>query len=287
MYQSTLTLTFLRKASYRELKRLDSINRSPLYALLGETIDGVATIRSFAAQDTLNKRLCNMLDKQQHAYYLTISAQCWLAVRLELVGTLIITFACLCSVLQHGSMGGNEAFAALAGLSISFSLSVTQSLNWSVRMASDFEANMVAVERIEQYCKLPSEAPRTTDTDANLPPSWPSHGEIEFVAAKLRYRPGLPLVLRGLDIRIPARSKVGVVGRTGAGKSTLMMALLRIVELDSGKLLIDGVDTRTVGLAKLRSKIAVIPQDPVLFSVSLQRVLEFGTVATSVTYPYP
>lgn len=275
-----------RKASYRELKRLDSINRSPIYALLGETIDGVATIRSFGAQDTLYNRLGFMLDKQQHAYYLTVAAQCWLAVRLELIGTLIITFACLCSVLRHGTMGGNEAFSGLAGLSISFSLSVTQSLNWSVRMASDFEANMVAVERIEQYCKLPSEAPRTTDTDAKLSTSWPSAGVIEFVAAKLRYRPDLPLVLNGLDIRIPARSKVGVVGRTGAGKSTLMVALLRIVELDSGKILIDGVDTRTVGLGKLRSMIAVIPQDPVLFSVSLKRVIMLDSSAT-ITYLYP
>lgn len=165
-------------------------------------------------------------------------------------------------------MEGDETFARLAGLSISFSLSVTQSLNWAVRMASDFEANMVSVERIEQYCKLPSEAPRQCDTDTNLPPSWPFPGEIDFVQTKLRYRPGLPLVLRGLDIHIPTRSKVGVVGRTGAGKSSLIVALLRIVELDSGRILIDGIDIRTVGVAKLRSKVAVIPQDPVLFSVS-------------------
>lgn len=236
---------------------------------MGETVDGVATIRSYGAQNTLSRRLRNDLDNQQHAYFLTSASQCWLAVRLELVGTLVITFACLCSVLQHGKMGGNETFAGLAGLSISFSLSVTQSLNWAVRMASDFEANMVSVERIEQYCKIPSEAPRKCDKDDSLPPSWPSSGEIDFVRTKLRYRPGLPLVLKGLDIHIPARSKVGVVGRTGAGKSTLMTAVLRIVEVDSGKILVDGVNIRNVGLAKLRSKIAVIPQDPVLFSVSL------------------
>lgn len=247
-------------ATYRELKRLDSINRSPLYALLGETIDGVATIRSYGAQSTLSRRLCGDLDTQQHAYFLTCASQCWLAVRLELVGTMIITFACLCSVLQHGTKGGDETFAGLAGLAISFSLSVTQSLNWAVRMASDFEANMVSVERIEQYCKIPSEAPRECDKDAYLPPSWPSAGEIEFIDTKLRYRNGLPLVLKGLDIHIPARSKVGVVGRTGAGKSTLLTALLRIVELCSGKIIIDGVDIGVVGLAKLRSKIAVIPQ---------------------------
>ena len=177
-------------------------------------------------------------------------------------------------MLQHGTRGGNETFAGLAGLSISFSLSVTQSLNWAVRMESDFEANMVSVERIEQYCKLPSEAPERCEKDATLPPSWPSNGQVDFIQTKLRYRFGLPLVLKGLDIHIPGRSKVGVVGRTGAGKSTLMVALLRIVELESGRILIDGVDIRSVGLATLRSKIAVIPQDPVLFSGSVRTNLD-------------
>jgi len=286
VYFRSYVWLLILQATYRELKRLDSISRSPLYALFGETIDGVATIRAFGAQDTLYRRLGKDLDNQQHAYYLTCASQCWLAIRLELVGTLVITFACLCSVLQHGRKGGNEAFAGLAGLSISFSLSVTQSLNWAVRMASDFEANMVSVERIEQYSKLPSEAPRKCDKDLSLPPSWPSSGEIDFVQTKLRYRLGLPLVLKGLDIHIPARSKVGVVGRTGAGKSTLMVALLRIVELDSGRILIDGVDIRTVGLAKLRSKIAVIPQDPVLFSVSrLHWVLLCPSLTMRHSYP--
>ena len=259
--------------TYRELKRLDSIGRSPIYALLGETLDGVSTIRAFDAQATLAKRLNGMLDRQQHAYFLTITAQCWLAIRLELVGTLIITFACVCTVVEHPFKGGDENFAALAGLSISFALSVTQSLNWSVRMASDFEANMVAVERIEQYCNITGEADRHTEADASAGKDWPSKGEIQFIGAKLRYRSGLPLVLKGLDINIPTGSKVGIVGRTGAGKSTLMVALLRIVELDSGKILIDGIDHKILGLSLVRSQIAVIPQDPVLFS---------GTVKTNL-----
>jgi len=268
MQQAYFTMT------YRELKRLDSIGRSPIYALLGETLDGVTTIRAFGAQSTLANRLETMLDRQQHAYYLTFAAQCWLAIRLELVGTLIITFACLCSVLEHPFKGGDENFAGLAGLSISFALSVTQSLNWSVRMASDFEANMVAVERVEQYSSIPSEAKRHTDVDKAAGKDWPARGEVQFINAKLRYRQGLPLVLKGLDILIPAASKVGIVGRTGAGKSTLMVALLRIVELDSGKILIDGFDHKNLGLALVRSKIAVIPQDPVLFSGTIRTNLD-------------
>lgn len=265
-------------ATYRELKRLDSVNRSPLYALLGETIDGVATVRAFSAQDALIGRLKTSLDLQQHAYYLTVSSLCWLAVRLEMIGTAIIAFACLCSVLEHDNINGDEVLAGLYGLSISYALSVTGALNWSVRMASDLEANMVAVERVDDYCKLESEADRHTPADNEAKQlSWPSEGKINFVGAELRYRPNLPLVLKGLDIHIPASSKVGVVGRTGAGKSTLMTSLLRIVELDKGEILIDGINIQGLGLAMLRKAIAVIPQDPVLFSGTIRSNLDpFG-----------
>lgn len=198
------------------MKRLDSVNRSPLYALLGETIDGVATIRAFSAERALTRRMTTSLDIQQHAYYLTVSSLCWLAVRLEMIGTAIIMFACCCSVIEHDNINGDEVLAGLYGLSISYALSVTGGLNWSVRMASDFEANMVAVERVSEYCNLQSEADRhTPEDDMAQKDSWPANGEIEFVGAKLRYRPHLPLVLKGLDIHIPASSKVGVVGRTG------------------------------------------------------------------------
>ena len=210
MEQNFFTLT------YRELKRLDSINRSPLFALLGESIDGVATIRAFSAQKALVRRLTRSLDLQQHAYYLTQASLCWLAVRLEMVGAFIVTFACLCAVYEHDYIRGDEVLAGLYGLSISYALSITSALNWSVRMASDFEANMVAVERVGEYCNIPSEADRRTPEDKFAEEhSWPNGGEITFVGAKLRYRSNLPLVLKGLDLHIPAGSKVGVVGRTG------------------------------------------------------------------------
>lgn len=267
MEQRYFTLT------YRELKRLDSVTRSPIYALLGESIDGVAVIRAFAAEQSLRDRLKRMLDLQQHAYYLTCAAQSWLAIRLELVGTLIITFTTFSAVLEHATAGANETFAGLAGLGISYALSVTQSLNWTVRMASDLEANMVAVERIDEYARLPKEGERETFLDKDLP-SWPSKGEIVFKNAKLRYRPELPLVLKGLDLRIKGGSKIGVVGRTGAGKSTLMVSLMRIVELSEGSITIDGHDIGQIGLGKLRRSIAVIPQDPVLFSGTVRSNLD-------------
>lgn len=260
--------------TYRELKRLDSTSRSPIYALFSESLDGVATIRAFNIQTYLNRNIISLLDKQQNAYFLTFSANCWLGVRLELAGTLIIAFSCICAIAQHGAKAGDSSYAGLAGLSITFALSVTQSLNWSVRMRSDFEANMVAVERVRQYSTLEKEAPQHLSKDSNIIPDWPNNGVIEFKAAKLRYRPGLPLVLKGMSLVIPARTKVGVVGRTGAGKSTIIVGLLRIVELDSGSIFIDGVNIRSLGLNKLRSSIAVIPQDPTLFSGSIRNNLD-------------
>lgn len=131
---------------------------------------------------------------------------------------MIVMATCLISVLGH-HRGMDSSFAGLAGLAISFALSVTQSLNWTVRMASDVEANMVAVERIQQYYKIEGEAPRLTHEDESLQ-NWPYQGSIEFIGVKLRYRKGLPLVLKGLTITIPAKAKVGVVGRTG--RSTLI-----------------------------------------------------------------
>ena len=218
--------------------------------------------------------MTRLVDRQQHAYFLTQAGLCWLAVRLELIGTFIIFVACISAVYaKRGIDDGDTVFAGLAGLSISYALSVTQALNWGVRVGSDFEANMVAVERIMEYCSLKGEAPRKTDADKALGMAWPYKGVIEFRNSKLRYREGLPLVLKDLNIRIPGQSKVGIVGRTGAGKSTLMTALMRLAELDSGQIILDGVDIKTLGLQRLRSSIAVVPQDPVLFS---------GTVKTNL-----
>ena len=263
-------------STYRELRRLDSVSRSPIYALFGETLDGVATVRAYRAEGALKARIADLLDENQTAFFLTFVAQCWLAVRLELAGTAIITFACLCVVLQHSAQAGNETFAGAAGLSISFALSVTQSLNWSVRMASDLEAQMISVERVQQYCRVEPEAPRDMEGDNNLPPGFPK-GAITFKNAEMRYRPGLPLVLKGLTLDIPAGSRCGVVGRTGAGKSSLMVVLMRLVELSGGAIMIDGVDISTLGLHLLRSKIAIVPQDPVLFSGTVKSNLDpFG-----------
>eukprot|EP01038_Epipyxis_sp_PR26KG_P012636 gene12636-16943_t len=262
----------------RELTRLESTSRSPIYALFSETLDGMSTIRAYGVEAARMARNNYLLDCNQASYFLNFSANCWLAVRLEFVGTCIITLAALFAVVARDDTIGSvadldrQAFAGLAGLSISLALSVTQSLNWSVRMASDLESQMVSVERIQSYALMPQEKSHYLTTDPKSP--WPENGSIEFRNVNLRYREGLPLVLQGMSIKIDGRKKVGICGRTGAGKSSIVTALLRLVELDGGSIIIDGVNISQIGLHSLRSVMAIIPQDPVLFSGTIRSNLD-------------
>jgi ABC-type multidrug transport system fused ATPase/permease subunit len=265
----------------RELARLDNISRSPIYALFGETIDGLSTIRAYKMEERLSARNARLLDDNQRAYFLTFSANCWLAFRLEFAGTLIVVIASALAVLGRPSSGAGtsvetssgagtsvETYAGLAGLAISLTLSITQSINWSVRMASDLESQMVSVERIHDFITMPKEKEHHTAGDP--PSTWPARGDISFVNVSMRYREGLPLVLKSVSLDICGRSKIGVVGRTGSGKSSLVAALLRLVEISSGQVLIDGIEVGSIGLFALRSRISVIPQDPVLFAGTIR-----------------
>ena len=154
------------------------------------------------------------------------------------------------------------------GLIISYSLTLTQVLNWLVRQAADIENNIVAVERIKEYSEIPNEADWTTV--APPPPTWPPHGSVQFKQYAMRYREGLDLVLKSVDANIKGGEKIGIVGRTGAGKSSLTVALFRLVEPANGSIIIDGIDITKIGLHELRTKLTIIPQDPVLFSVTLR-----------------
>ncbi|TMW62698.1 hypothetical protein Poli38472_005316 [Pythium oligandrum] len=259
----------------RELQRLDSISRSPIFALLSETLDGIPTIRAYHAEDKFINRNQGLLDRNQRAYFLNFSVNCWLALRLEFVGTVIGAGAALAAVFAHSSdKNQGSAFAGLVGVSLTYAFSVTQSLNWTVRMISQLQTQMVSVERIKTYCEMPTEAALTTRADLKPKIEWPESGEVRFSNVSLRYRPGLPRVLRGLSFAVKPHEKIGIVGRTGAGKSSLMVALMRLTELDGGVISIDGVDISKIGLHDLRSKIAIIPQDPVLFSGTVRMNLD-------------
>ncbi|XP_065356723.1 multidrug resistance-associated protein 1 isoform X3 [Calliphora vicina] len=250
-------------ATSRQLMRLESVSRSPIYSHFGETVTGVSTIRAYSVQHRFIDESDTKVDKNQVCKYPSLIANRWLAIRLEMVGNLIILFASLFAVL------GGQTNPGLVGLSVSYALQVTQTLNWLVRMSSDIETNIVAVERIKEYGETKQEAPWELE-NSRVPKDWPLEGQVVFDNFKVRYREGLDLVLRGISFKIAGGEKVGIVGRTGAGKSSLTLSLFRIIEAASGRILIDDIDIATLGLHMLRSRLTIIPQDPVLFSGSLR-----------------
>ncbi|KAK8805623.1 hypothetical protein WA158_002279 [Blastocystis sp. Blastoise] len=257
--------------SSREIKRLDSISRSPIYAHFSETLDGIPVIRAFRMQDYFINNNNKKLDYNQRAYFLQFSANCWLGLRLEFAGTIIVLFSSLLAVL--GKATSSDDFVGIAALSISYALSVTQNLNWVVRMAADMETQIVAVERINNYAQLQREAPE--HIEGHIPEeSWPSRGDITFKNMSMRYRQELEPVLHHINVSIKGEEKVGVVGRTGAGKSSLMLALMRIIELDEGEIDIDNMNISEIGLHDLRSRIAIISQEPVLFSGTIRENID-------------
>lgn len=167
--------------------------------------------------------------------------------------------------------------AGLVGLAMSYALQITQSLNWIVRQTVEVETNIVSVERVLEYARLPNEAPEVIHR--NRPPiSWPASGAVQFNNYSTRYREGLDLVLKNINLDIKPHEKIGVVGRTGAGKSSLTLALFRIIEPAIGNISIDHLNTSTIGLLDLRRRLAIIPQDAALFEGTVRDNLDPGHV---------
>ena len=251
----------------RQLKRLESTSRSPIYSHFGETINGASVIRAYGLQNRFIKESERRVDKNHQATFSGVVANRWLAVRLEFVGNCIIFAAALFAVL-----GRDNLSPGIVGLSVSYALQVTQTLNWFVRMSSELETNVVAVERLEEYSHIDMEAD-WEQSEVEPEESWPQEGEIRLENYSTRYREGLDPVLHNISASFRGGERVGIVGRTGAGKSSLTLALFRLIEPTTGRIIIDGLDISKMGLHKLRSKLTIIPQDPVLFSGSLRHNL--------------
>ncbi|CAI5760337.1 unnamed protein product [Candida verbasci] len=254
----------------RELRRLDSVSRSPIFANFQESLTGVSTIRAYGKEERFRFLNQNRLDKNMSAFHPAINANRWLAVRLEFLGSIIILGAAGLSIL---TLSSGHLTAGLVGLSVSYALQVTQSLNWIVRMTVEVETNIVSVERILEYSRLKSEAPEIIDS--NRPTSdWPSNGEIKFNNYSTKYRPELELVLKDINLDIKPQEKIGIVGRTGAGKSSITLALFRIIEAFEGNITIDNINTSTIGLYDLRHKLSIIPQDSQVFEGTIKSNLD-------------
>jgi len=255
-----------------EVKRLDSISKSPIYAHFSETLGGLSSIRAYNKQHQFYQTNLERININHRAYFCQIASNRWFSLWLEMMGSVLIFFAALFGVIAKGDLYSGDL-----GLSLTYALQVTSFLGFAVRSITELEAKMNSIERLEFYAtKIPQEAPHIVD-DYRAPQDWPSQGKVVFDALKLRYRPELELVLKGVNLEVAPASKVGIVGKTGAGKSSIMVALLRLVEPEDGVMKVDDIELAKLGLEDLRSGITIIPQDPVMFSGSIRFNLDpFG-----------
>lgn len=255
------------RASAREVKRFESVLRSNVFAKFGEGLSGVASIRAYGLKSRFINELRDSIDEMDSAYFLTFSNQRWLSVRLDMVGNALVFTVAILVVTSRFNV-----HPSIGGLVLSYILSIVQMLQFSIRQLAEVENGMNAVERLRYYgTELEEEAPLHT---IDVRDSWPEKGEIVLDNVRMRYRQNLPLVLRGLSMHIRGGERIGIVGRTGAGKSSIMSTLFRLVEILGGTISIDGVDISTIGLFDLRSRLAIIPQDPTLFQGTVRSNLD-------------
>ncbi|KAF5392368.1 hypothetical protein D9757_001460 [Collybiopsis confluens] len=260
---------YFYRASARELKRLDAILRSSLYSHFSESLSGLPTIRAYRESERFLRDNERRIDIENRAYWLTVTNQRWLGIRLDFLGT-ILTF--VVSLLTVGTRF--TISPAQTGVVLSYILSIQQSFGWLVRQTAEVENDMNSVERIVYYSNEVEQEAAHELPECKPPSPWPSQGQVEFKNVVLKYRPELPPVLREVSMTIKGGEKIGIVGRTGAGKSSLMTAIYRLVELESGAITIDDVDISKVGLTDLRNGVSIIPQDPLLFSGTLRSNLD-------------
>ncbi|ORX98599.1 P-loop containing nucleoside triphosphate hydrolase protein [Basidiobolus meristosporus CBS 931.73] len=254
--------------SNRELKRLDSAVRSPMYAHFGETLEGLATIRAYGDADRFAIQAATFLDRSLQTSYLINSTKRWLQIMLDHMSILVLCLVALLAIVQRGS--SNSAFFAVVLSQIGI---LTIVMGQILNLCCNLETSVVSVERIREYSELEPEA-RDVIPDSKIDPAWPPHGEISFNKYSARYREGLDLVLKDVNFTVKPGERVGIVGRTGAGKSSVTLALFRLIEAAEGSIIIDGVDISTLGLRDLRSRLTIIPQDPFLLAATVRDNLD-------------
>ncbi|XP_071507088.1 ATP-binding cassette sub-family C member 5-like [Diadema antillarum] len=262
MFVPVILVFYFVMAFYRmgvnDIKQLENVSRSPWFSHISSTAMGLSTIHAYNKTEEVINRFVDLLDVNAYPLMLFRMANRWAGARLEFLVVLIITATNLMAVLTNIP-------PTLAGLAVSYAIQMTGMFQLTMSTLAETEGRFTSAERILQYNRsLEAEAPEVVE-DNRPDKSWPPGGEIEFQDYRLRYREELPLVLKDVNCRIKAGEKIGIVGRTGSGKSTISVAIFRLVEADEGSIIIDGVDISRIGLTDLRSKISIIPQDPVLF----------------------
>lgn len=257
------------QASAREIKRLEAVERSLVYNNFNETLNGMPTIKAYGQLERFIAINDTCINNMNEAYYITVANQRWLAIHMDMVAAcfaFLIAILCVTGVFLISP--------ASVGLLLSYVFQIASQLSLLIRTFTQVENEMNSAERVTEYAyKLPVEAPYVI-TETTPHESWPSRGEIEFKDVSMAYRPGLPMVLKKVNFDVKQAEKIGICGRTGAGKSSIMTALYRLSELEGGKITIDDLDISTLGLKHLRMKLSIIPQDPVLFKGSIRKNLD-------------
>jgi ABC-type multidrug transport system fused ATPase/permease subunit len=252
----------------RELSRMSHVIQSPIISHLKASLDGAKSIRCFNNQRACIEFNQRLLDTHVRTEIATEGAEMWLTIGMDLLAGGVLVFVSWILILNRDLIS-----PGVAGLCLVYLMPLAESINSAVKCIADLETAMVSVERIHAYTQVLQEAPAVTEADGKLA-GWPRLPSIEFVDVSVKYRPGLPKALSNVSFKVEPGEKIGVIGRTGSGKSTLMLLMTRILEPQKGRVLIDGLDISTLGLAKLRTSISIIPQNPVLFGGSLRENLD-------------
>ncbi|KAF7889491.1 uncharacterized protein EAF02_001906 [Botrytis sinoallii] len=258
-----IALLYIKGA--RSLKRLESIQKSPMISHFGSALAGLSTIRAFSNAPVFESRMHELVDSFSAATWHNWLFNRWFGLRMALVGSFFSSSVAAFIVSTHG------VDASLAGFALSFALSYRRAVIHTIRLLASAELDMNAAERIFEYTQLDMEPQGGTD---NIRASWPEEGKLEVKDLEVGYAEGLPAILKGLSFSVDKNQRVGIVGRTGAGKSTLSLALFRFLEARAGTIMIDGIDISTLKLHDLRTRLSIIPQDPVLFSGTIRSNLD-------------
>ncbi|GLC33196.1 hypothetical protein PLESTB_000360400 [Pleodorina starrii] len=253
----------------RDIKRWEAVSRSPVFASFSATLKGLPTIRAYGAAERFDDAFLRLMAHNGNWYFAFISTARWIGVRLDAVaGTTLLAAALLAMAMR------DQINTGVMALALTHVLQLTGLMQWVVRQTAEVENTMTSVERMLAYTELPSEPPRVAEGGQAPPPGWPRSGALTYEGVTAVYRPGLPPVLRDLSFSLAPGTSCGVVGRTGSGKSSLMLTLFRLIDVTHGSIQLDGLDTARLGLDALRRQLAIIPQDPVLFSGTLRSNLD-------------
>ncbi|XP_058797685.1 probable multidrug resistance-associated protein lethal(2)03659 isoform X2 [Phymastichus coffea] len=269
-------------ATGRSVKRLEGVTRSPVFGHLNASLQGLATIRSFDADETLINEFDQHQDLHSSAWFIFIATSRAFGFYLDVFCLIYIFFVVLSFFVFN--LNGELPEGNSVGLAITQSIGLTGMFQWGMRQSAELENQMTSVERILEFSNLPSEPPLESLPDKKPPNDWPQQGKVEFKNVYLRYSPLDPPVLKNLNFTINPKEKIGIVGRTGAGKSSLIQSLFRLADVQ-GRIEIDGIETGGIGLHDLRRQISIIPQEPFLFSGTLRKNLDpFDTHEDSVLW---